>query len=341
VSHVVPAGEHLERMRRLATLALPAWDIRVVAIEPIKIRENAVFRVDKDDGGRVILRIHRSGYHTDDALWSEFQWLQSLTAQGVEVPRAILSTAGRYFEVVDLPGQLDPRQVDVLEWINGQRLETSEPDIAGDCLVLTDRCRELGELTARLHDHATQWKLPRGFIRHSWDADGLVGDYPIWGRFWELPWLTATQKALVTRARGAVRQDLLAYGKQRGDYSLIHADLNPENVLVDTNCLRIIDFDDSGFGWHLFDIATILYFIRGKNYFCSASDALLEGYRSRRSLTHEQWSKLPLFTAARAMTYLGWIYTRQDSDLVRSKSLQLIEDACGAVDDYLRDSHFS
>ena len=32
-----------------------------------------------------------------------------------------------------------------------------------------------------------------------------------------------------------------------------------ENVLVDGDNIRLIDFDDAGFGWHMFEIATILH----------------------------------------------------------------------------------
>ena len=39
---------------------------------------------------------------------------------------------------------------------------------------------------------------------------------------------------------------------------MIHADLVPENVLVDGDSIRLIDFDDAGFGWHHFEIATAL-----------------------------------------------------------------------------------
>ena len=42
-------------------------------------------------------------------------------------------------------------------------------------------------------------------------------------------------------------------------YGLIHCDFLPENLLKDGKTLRIIDFDDCGYDWHLFDIATSMF----------------------------------------------------------------------------------
>ncbi len=71
-------------------------------------------------------------------------------------------------------------------------------------------------------------------------------------------------------------------------YGLIHADLVPENLLVDGDRVRVIDFDDAGFGWHLFELATSLYFISGDEGYPTARAALIRGYRSERALPDER-----------------------------------------------------
>ena len=59
--------------------------------------------------------------------------------------------------------------------------------------------------------------------------------------------------------------------------------------------------------WHLFDLAIALYFIKDDPDFDIARSALIEGYREFRSLANEELEQLPLFTAARSFTYLGWV----------------------------------
>ncbi|CAG4904351.1 phosphotransferase enzyme family protein [Paraburkholderia saeva] len=329
------AAEDVGALHDLATLALEQWRLDPIAIEPLKIRENAVFRVDLRDGGRVVLRIHRAGYHGDDALHAEFHWMDALAASGIEVPRVVNSKQGRPFESVSSVGVPEGRQIDVLEWVDGQQLGALESGLTGASEDIASRYRTLGGIAARMHNHTSQWSAPAGFVRHSWCEEGLAGAQPLWGRFWELEQLSAAQRAMFERARDAVWQDLSAFGKTREQFGLIHADLVPENVLVDGERLRVIDFDDAGFGWHLFDIATSLYFIRNDPGFDVALDAFVEGYRACRPLADADLRRLPLFMAARSTTYLGWVHNRKETETAKELTPLLIDYACSAVDEYL------
>ena len=62
----------------------------------------------------------------------------------------------------------------------------------------------------------------------------------------------------------------------------------------------VIDFDDGGFGWHMFDFATALFFHLGEDYFDDLLGAMVEGYSQYREITDEQLEKLPLFLFLRA-----------------------------------------
>src|SRR5436309_6241850 len=128
----LPPGEQAERLHALATSALVRWSLEPVRVEPLKMRENAVYAVHKADGGRVVLRVHRHGYHSDEALRSEGLWLDALREHGVEVPRVVLSRAGRPFEVIEHPAIAEPRQVDVFEWIEGRQLGAVEQSLAAE-----------------------------------------------------------------------------------------------------------------------------------------------------------------------------------------------------------------
>jgi Ser/Thr protein kinase RdoA (MazF antagonist) len=324
----------LEEMRALAHIALRDWDLAVTNVEPIKVRENAVFRVDLAGGGRAVLRVHRHGYHSDEALHSEFAWLRALEAAGISVPRVIRSRQGRDFEVVGT-ATTSSRQIDLFEWIDGRQLGSVENGISGDGGEVAGQYQTIGAIAARMHNHAAGWQRPTGFRRHAWDAAGLIGEQPLWGRFWELAALTPGQKDLLDRARALIAGGLAAYGMKAERYGLIHADLVPENLLIEGNRVQVIDFDDAGFGWHLFELATSLYFITGESIYPAARDALIRGYRSERPLAEDELDWLPLFLAARGTTYLGWVHTRQGSETAREMTPFLIEHACNAAEEYL------
>lgn len=331
-------AEQTERLQRVALKALPLWPLDVVRVEPIKVRENAVFAVHLRDGKRVALRVHRLGYHSDEALHSELHWCRALADDQIAVPVALLSRSGRPFECVECEGVAGPRQVDVFEWIDGEQLGTTEKGIAGNDIAIAQTYRTIGELAARMHNQSSLWNRPTGFIRHAWDLEGLVGEQPRWGRFWELEALSASQRDLFARVRAHVRRDLLAYGALDDRYGLIHADLVPENVLIGADGLRIIDFDDAGFGWHMFELATTLYFIRREPYYEIARDAVVAGYRQHRPLSDDQLQQLPMFLAVRGTTYLGWVHTRKGEATAAELTPALMELAMGAADDYLSEA---
>jgi len=324
------AQDQARCMADLAQTALKQWDIPAADLQLIKYRENAVFKVVAENGTLYALRIHRAGYHSDAELRSELQWIAALGDSGLHVPSVIPSRDGYPFIVVTIDAVPEPRQVDIFEWVDGKQLGSVEEGIA-DSTAITENFRTIGAQAARLHNQATQWELPPGFTRHAWDANGLAGDNPFWGPFWELEALTAQQRELLLSARDRVHQDLRDYGAKPENadrYSMIHADFVVENLLVDGDKVRLIDFDDAGFGWHLFELATALYFEMEQDYYPAAYDALVAGYREHRPLPESQLQQMPLFYLARAFTYLAWVHTRQETETARELTPMLVEKAC-------------
>ncbi len=322
-----------ERLEAAGRQALKHWNICNAKLHLIKYRENAVFRVEQN-GTRMALRLHRHGYHSDDELRSELQWMQALAEAGITVPTIVPTESGELFvrhAAADLPGDV---QVDLFEWIDGEQLGSVEDGISDEASV-TNIYGAIGELAAKVHNQAVTWELPSGFVRHAWDADGLAGEQPIWGQFWKLDMASKSETELLLRGRDRVYRELSKLAKSPGTYSMIHADFVAENVLVNEGRVRLIDFDDAGFGWHLFELATSLYFVRGEPYFDAARDSLIEGYRSHRQLADEQLDMLPLFFLARGFTYIGWVHTRQETETAKELTPMILAAACELAENYL------
>lgn len=324
----------LSTMRGIARAALRRWRLEGAGLDLLKHRENAVFRVAVGEE-RYALRVHRPGYHSDAALASELQWMEALRAAGVDVPRIVPTTSGEPFALESAPGLPSPVQVDLFEWIEGRPLGSVEGGVAAEGGV-RPLYRALGALAAALHDQAEAWHPPPSFVRHAWDENGLAGERPLWGSFLDLPELTLAERRLLAAARTRVHGELGTLPKAGGGYGLIHADFTPENVLVEGGRLRLIDFDDAGWGWHLFELVTPLFFLMEDPCFDEARDALVDGYRARRRLDDEQLARLPLFFLARAFTYLGWVHTRRETATARELTPMLVAAACRLAAEYLR-----
>ena len=331
--YTLGAEEQARRLQAAAADALQRWGREGARLSLIKHRENAVFEVEHA-GERTALRLHRYGYHSDAGLRSELQWMAALNDAGIAVPRFIPSADGEPFINYPIEGFPGPVQIDLFEWIDGEQLGSVDAGV-GDQRSVVDIFQQIGGLAARVHNQAATWSLPEGFERHAWDAGGLAGERPFWGRFWEIEAADADQRELLTRGRERVYADLSALPKSSATYSMIHADILQENVLVNDGQPRLIDFDDAGFGWHMFELATSLYFIRDEPFFDDAKSALIAGYRRQRELSDAELSRLPLFMLARAFTYVGWVHTRSETETARELTPALLDWACALADDYL------
>jgi Ser/Thr protein kinase RdoA (MazF antagonist) len=332
--YAVTPEEQAKRLTVLARNALDTWGIsKDAAVDLIKHRENAVFSVtDGDD--RYALRIHRAGYHTDAELASELQWIQALDGDGLRTPQVIATVDGATMAHVSADNVPEARQVDVLEWFDGAPIATIEEGLADSSLV-KETFFTLGKLMATVHNQSEAWTPPDGFTRHAWDEDGLLGPDPFWGRYWELDGLSDELLGKLAVAKTKALADLAEFGKTPDRYGLIHADFLHENLLANDDGICLIDFDDAGFGWHLFDVATTLFFHLGEDYFDDAFATLIDGYRTKRTLSDEHLARLPLFFALRGTTYLGWTHTRSETETAQSLKPMIIAAVEELLDVYL------
>lgn len=294
--------------------ALPLWGFEGARYELFAARENAVYRI-QTDGGTYALRLHRQGYRTDQELRSELQWMGAFTGTSISVPEPLPSLSGNLLHIVE------GIQVDVLSWLDGSPLRDLE-----DTLSLFERRNiflRLGKDMARMHGLSDNWDQPKGFTRCAWDRNGLLGETPLWDRFWDNPRLDPEDRKIL-KAMRMKADDVLAQIEGTLDFGLIHADLVSTNVMVDGEMLHFIDFDDGGFGFRLFDVATSLHRFQQDADYADLKEALLQGYASARSL---DFSALDLFLLLRSATYVGWNITRMAEDGAEERNKRFIANA--------------
>ena len=300
-------------MDAAVALALEHYDLDGARATFILASENTVYRLDTADGARYVLRVHRPGYHSLAALESESAWTTALSDAGIETPRPRSTRNGSRFATVPYGNEGETRYVGLMEWIEGELLQ----DVAARADAhLEAVLGGLGGLMARMHTQAVGFETPPGFVRHVLDGEGLIGDDPWWGPFWHVPEFSSNERPLILDARSRIRRALERYGTGRDVFSLIHADLLPTNVLVRTDGrVSAIDFDDTAFGWHLYDIAVALHEFTQHARFDQLRAAFLAGYRQHRSLAEEDVALLPLFLLIRCMVEIGWFDSRLQGHL--------------------------
>jgi Ser/Thr protein kinase RdoA (MazF antagonist) len=279
----------------LAAAALPRFGLSESAAATLcNVSENHTYRVE--DGESVFaLRVHRPGYRTAQQIEAELQWVDALREDGavdtcVSVPAP---TGERVLNVQD-------RNVVLWEWLPG-----AEPDPEGDAVL--DGFRVLGAVSARMHAHARAWKAPAGFDRPAWDYDHTLGADGWWGRWQDGLGMGAEELALLGRLDEVIRRRLETYGQSPDRFGLVHADIRLANLLVDGGHVRVIDFDDSGFAWFMYDFATTVSFMEDHPRVPELRDAWLDGYRSVAPLAAADEAELDTFVMLRRLLLVAWI----------------------------------
>jgi len=132
-----------------------------------------------------------------------------------------------------------------------------------------------------------------------------------------------------------VRRVTDEWGKGPAVYGLIHADLGVDaNVLFWKGEARAIDFDDSGFGYWVYDLAVSLEHCREDAAFPRYRDALLDGYTRIRPLPAEHVERLELFMAAFDVYWSLWAAAvvhlhperRQSLRMRMGRAVRLVQD---------------
>lgn len=192
-----------------------------------------------------------------------------------------------------------PRYMVLFQFVEGQ-----QPDENHD---LEGPFEELGEIAARTHRHSIGWKRPQPFERLTWNLETVFGANPTWGNWRDAPNVTPEIEAILTRVEDTVKARLAAFGTSPDRYGLIHADMRLANLLISNNGTRLIDFDDCGLGWFLYDFATGISFMEDSPKVPALRDAWVRGYRKVRDMSAAEEAEIDSFIMMRRLALLAWI----------------------------------
>ena len=316
----------LERIESGLRAALPRWDVPPGSeLELLNISENMTFRA-RGHGNDLVFRVHRPGYHTKAEILSELAWIEALRADAVVVtPKPIPLRDGA--QIADIDDRGETRHVVAFAFVPGH-----EPAEDAD---LTGWFHELGAIHARLHAHAKRWQRPTNFTRKTWNFATTLGAEPLWGDWRAALGLSQDGCEVLARAVAALERDLAAIGEGSEGFGLIHADLRLANLLVDNGRLALIDFDDCGFCWYLYDFAAAVSFLEHQPYIPALQAAWIEGYRTIIQLSDGQAAQLPLFVMLRRLLLTAWVASHAETPTAQSMGAPYTEGTVALAETFL------
>ena len=313
---------------RTARAALAAYDVGPDALlELVSVSENATFKVQGPDGDAYALRVQRPRNHTPDAVRSELAWIAAVRADGAARTPAVVPTRDGA-PLVEVHGTTCV----LFEWVEGEHPHQDRLEPA--------RFGQLGGLAARLHRHARRWRRPAGFTRAAWDAAGCLGSAPRWGRWEDGVGVGPQEREVLGRAAELLRRRLAAFGTGPDRFGLVHADMRAANLLLpaDAGEVVLIDFDDCGPGWFLYDLGAALSFVEDSPQVPELVAAWVDGYRGEAPLGAAEEAELASFVLLRRLVLVAWLGSHRDADLARTLGAGFTAGACELAERYLSSS---
>ena len=320
----------VERLEALARTSLPLWGIAPdTPCRLINLSENATYLVEPAGAEKVVLRLHREGYHTKNAIACELAWMAAIERDtGVITPTAIPGKDGEPIQTGRSPLLPRARHMVLFAFIEGREPDASQDD-------LTVPFQQLGEVSAKLHGHAMRWQRPATFERLTWDDAHILGPRANWGDWRRAPAMDTSLRAVLERQAATLEKRLAAFGRGPERYNLVHADIRLANLLVHEGSVRVIDFDDCGIGWFLYDVATTVSFIEDHPLVPAWIDAWLEGYQRVRPLSRAERDEIPTFVMLRRMALLAWIGSHAETDLAKEQGADFTRVSAALAEAYL------
>jgi Ser/Thr protein kinase RdoA (MazF antagonist) len=280
--------QQVESLSACVAEVVAQYNLDVTATESINHEFNSTFKVTTADGERFALRINVNSTRTLENLKAEIFWVKTIS--DVKVSKPVANATGEFvtFGHHDATGRRLPSVL--YTWLEGEELG-DEPTI--------QQIRATGAAMARLHQQSAGLQLPEGASLPD------LSDF-----FWGSPdFLTGAEsmsddeQRLCGRARELVDDTVRQLGRQEA-VQPIHADIHPWNVMWHNEEVAVFDFDDSGIGLRVQDLATSLYYLDTPEQ----DEALLDGYRSVSPLPEYTERQMKALLLQRRLILLNYLH---------------------------------
>ena len=290
--------QQIESLVEPAKAALSQYGIENAALENINHEYNSTFAVTSSEGTKFALRININSGRTESNIAAEVFFINSLAQTGeFSVALPIKNLAANYVSKV-WHDQSDRELFCVLfTWLDGEDVG-DEPT--------PDQVYKVGALMAHLHGATEGLRLP---------ADS---DLPIFDDFmWHVEdFLLGPKSQLSAEEQTKLRSGKIAIEEvvselfSANSTQLIHADLHGWNLKWNNDSLSVFDFDDSGIGLPVQDLATTIYYLDTEEQ----DAALKAGYSSVRALPAFTDQQMQALLLQRRIHLLNYLYETQNSE---------------------------
>lgn len=282
--------EQINLNTEIARNAITKYNFQSPKLKFLKHLENTTFKLSSEQGD-FLLRVYCGTQNTVQDIESEAKIIEYLiSCNSYTYQKPIYNNSDNFVSIGEALGISRP--VSILSWVDSPVVGNQFNDIG-----LFER---LGRLLADIHNKLADWQKPIDFHRPTFNTETLIGKNGAFG------YANSGYKYFdseTVRLFESVYQRLIDFeavnSKETNIFGLIHGDLHLNNVIINQNSLIPIDFDDSGYGYYIYDLAVILANYSHMEEYYQIKANLIKGYKTIRKISIDIENQLSLFIAAR------------------------------------------
>jgi len=147
--------------------------------------------------------------------------------------------------------------------------------------------------------------------------------------------MTPESTAAFAETVALIGRRLERFGKGAARFGLVHGDMRLANLLADGRTVKVIDFDDCGFSWFLYDCATTVSFFEHEPVVADLLKAWVHGYRRVGQLSSEDEAEIETFVMLRRLLLVAWIGSHSETELAQAMGVQYTRDTIPLCERYL------
>ena len=301
---------------RIAERAIDKYNIKVKELIYFTEETNIFYKVIDDCGTVYGLKILQDESSKIEDNLAEVFLLDTVRKKSdIVIPEVIYSVDGDSIVQIDEGNVNQSKRILVYKWIDGESI---------DEIKNKNYFYNLGVLTAKMHDSTMNVMIPQGINPKKWNKVFYYRDE-------RAVYKEEKYKKFVTSEYVEIMDFIIPYLDEKlpvyyqdDIIQLIHADINPYNVLYHKDGLRIIDFEDVMLGKPVHDFAIIFFYYKNHNKlsYMQVKKDFFRGYALVRKIPDFTDFDLELLMTARRVNFLNYtlfIYDDPKKDYIDSE----------------------
>ncbi|MEX6428960.1 phosphotransferase enzyme family protein [Ferrimicrobium acidiphilum] len=309
-----------------------AWPcLRGARVDTVLESENLTWLLQGTDA-RYVLRRYRQGYHDSTLIQGELELMRiAREVATVAIPRNLVTHEGSA-----CLGASDGMYV-LFHYIPGSTATHDEISIVVE---------QVGEVAARMHRGVEAYlgSAARGPTRWTWDLDAIDELPPRWGSWRSAVALGSSEYEAILAGYETMNSRLSRASRAAKHFGLIHADLRAANLIIEgSQLVGLIDFDDCGYGWFVYDAVTSISFYETEPSAYATLTGWLQGYQRVRVLGTEDFNLLGTLVVYRRLLETAWLWSHPgamipgvDRQRFVGDTAELARRYCKDPDDFMR-----